>query len=228
MREGKLRDLERDARILEQKFKRLPQSTGSEEDLVIVFQTDFNDPTFAEWDQKDYWELSSISYHGSYSAKQSNPPVGTSTFLKTLSTKYPVLYCRFFIRFSGLTPPVSRNLAYFYDYDGSGSVVWLYILKDNGNTNFRIYNTVLGNSAAGSVNIQNDTWYCVEVRAEIAASANLYLYINGTLDCSLSGNTSGQGTGIDTIEIAPNGWGINWTDFYIDYLVAATARVGCL
>lgn len=196
--------------------------------MTTLFESSFDDPTFSDWDTElDFIAVTTPTVHGTYSACQDSPPVGVSTLLKTFTSTSSLVFTRFFIRFDNMVTGVARNIAKLYDVGGAGTNLWLYVDDSGSDTVFRIYNSILGNSALGTTVIENDRWYCIVLRAEISATATLELYVDGNLECSLSGNTSANGTYIDTIELDPNGYGLRWDQVYFDYLEVNTESLGC-
>lgn len=184
-----------------------------------IFESDMDESDFSDWDYvNDMTQISDPVYHGDYAAE---PDVYSAMIGKDYDEE-SLIYCQFFIRWDNLDEgglSVNRYVCYI-EGEMSGDSVWTMLYNNGGKTVFWLYSQWLSSGDVGTTGLVSDTWYKVQVRAEVSGSAQFKLWLNDQLECSFSGDNSGA-TQFNTTYFTI-GDGMNAEDFdnaFLDWVI---------
>jgi hypothetical protein len=197
--------------------------------MTILFDSSFEDPAFAEWDVHNDMEVvtTPTPVLGTHCARLT---AYSADFIKVFGGNNKTVYARIYVRFHNLETPLTNAPNLFYLYGVGTDMFTVYLWHDGyGNNVLNLYSSDLGNDA-GSIPIESDVWYCIEVKAEFAylgTTSISNLWLDGNLECTLTGNNDHGNKPITTIELVPSGKGFQFDELYFDALEVNTARINC-
>lgn len=194
---------------------------------MVLFESSFETAGFPEWDTRaNGAQVTTPVKCGTYAVRA---VTDAFNFVKDFGGSQKTVYVRFYIRWSGLEIPLSPSRDILLIYGSVGEMFDIYLYNDGvGNTVLRFWSGDFGNAIDhNNTPLQSDTWYCIEVKAEVGINADCKLYLNSVLEASLSGNND-QTQPLDTIEFSAGGKSTEYDEQYLDCVVVDTSRVKCL
>ena len=150
----------------------------------LLFESDFETAGLPEWDYAVYYELvTDPVFSGLYSC---NATSSSFQLWENLTGTQSMLYVRFYVRWRGLAGTTPRGVLQVKSKTLPTDIIYIYTDDSGADKLLYVYTNDLGQHW-GTTPLQNDTWYCLELRAEVAASANITLWLDGDIESRLAG-----------------------------------------
>lgn len=201
----------------------------------VIFSDGFESGDFSEWSgAASSGTAPSVEtdnpHHGTYNAQASMPGDNNgeySRFYKDLGDNYKTVYLRQYLQFSALPNATGKTftIAVHRDVEDYTNRLSLDIEHDGTSAKWKIWRD--GTTDWGGT-VEIDTWYCVESATYFAASDGWSkLWIDGDLECEVTGKTNDDSCGYVYLGIYGSDWVSAWaTDVYIDCVVVNGSYVG--
>jgi hypothetical protein len=199
---------------------------------AVIFSDGFESEDFSEWTGTSGTVTPIVTddypHHDSYVMRCATNKLGTGghysfAYKNFTDPDVGYVHARVYVRFSNiLTSGSVQRLLYLSNAGTYGGSIRIEYDDSDEKTKFRYRNEYFGVNFWSGVEVNADTWYCIEMR--LNKTGHSAWWINGELQGENLGNTNNQA--INRIQVGGTNLGNVATYIYLDCVVVADSYIG--